>query len=359
MKPHPTSRLLTALILLLTAIPLRAQTTSPAPLSPEDTRRAFLALIDRPRVELAPEVNKQSSAAGIATFHFSYASEASQRVPGILLVKETILAAGKPRPAVIVLHGTGGRKEGELPHLRALAEKDFIAIAIDGRFHGQRGNQADYNAAIAQAFTDGKSHPLYLDTVWDVMRLIDYLQTRPDVDAHRIGLMGISKGGIETWLTAAIDPRVAVAIPCISVQSFAWGLQHDAWHHRVGTVQAGFTAAAKSVGIDKPDAAFVQQFYDHLLPGITTQFDGPQLLPLIAPRPLLVISGEKDPINPLPGLNLCIGTTKPAYAQAGVPDQFQVIVQPNTGHGVTKQADAAAIAWFDKWLNEPAAINPN
>jgi pimeloyl-ACP methyl ester carboxylesterase len=235
--------------------------------------------------------------------------------------------------------------------LRKMADEDLIAVAIDGRYHGERGKQPDYNAAIAKAFEDGKSHPLYFDTVWDVTRLIDYLQSRPDVDAQRIGLMGISKGGIETWLTAAIDPRVAVAIPCIAVQSFNWGLEHDAWHNRIGTVKRGFDAAAKSAGVDKPDADFVRRFYDRLLPGIYTRFDGPAMLPLIAPRPLLVISGEKDPINPLPGLRLCEEATNAAYAKAGASDKFNVIVEPNTGHGVTPDAHAAAVEWFVKWLS--------
>ena len=46
------------------------------------------------------------------------------------------------------------------------------------------------------------------------MRLVDYLATRDDVDARRIGLTGISKGGIETYFTAAVDKRIAA--PCRS-----------------------------------------------------------------------------------------------------------------------------------------------
>lgn len=324
-----------------------------APTDGEGIRNAFLAIIDRPRVDLLPQETEQGTVGGIVRFHFSYASELRQRVPGILLAKQDLIGRGQRRPAVIILHGTGGSKESELPLLRGLAEKNFIAVAIDGRFHGERGTQADYNAAIAQAFEDGRSHPLYLDTVWDVMRLIDYLQTRPDVDGQRIGLMGISKGGIETWLTAAADTRVSVAVPCISVQSFQWGLQNGAWRQRVGTVHAAFAKAAHSAGTDKPDSAFAQKFYDRLLPGIYSRFDGPEMLPLIAPRPLLVISGENDPLNPIPGLNLCVEATKPAYAHTGCTDKFNVIIEPNTAHAVTKQATAAAVAWFEQWLDEP------
>ncbi len=48
--------------------------------------------------------------------------------------------------------------------------------------------------------------------------LLDYLESRPDVDARRIGMTGVSLGGMHTWLTAAADPRVAVAAPMIGVQ---------------------------------------------------------------------------------------------------------------------------------------------
>jgi pimeloyl-ACP methyl ester carboxylesterase len=301
-------------------------------------------------VDLAPQVDPQGTDGGITRSHFTYDSEAGERVPGIMLAKEDVLKDGQRHPAAIILHGTGGSKESELGVLRRLAEKNILAVAIDGRYHGERGKQTDYNAAIARAFVDGKAHPLYFDTVWDVTRLIDYLQSRPDVDGRRIGLMGISKGGIETWLTAAVDTRVAVAIPCISVQSFNWGLEHDAWHNRIGTVKRGFDAAARSAGVDKPDADFVRRFYDRLLPGIYSRFDGPAMLPLIAPRPLLVISGEKDPINPLPGLRLCEETTTAAYAMAGAAEKFKVIVEPETGHNVTPDAHAAAVEWFVKWL---------
>jgi len=333
---------------LLADAPALLPTTAAS--SVQETRQAFLAVIDRSRVELSPQETPQGVRDGIATFHFTYSSEADQRVPGILLAKQAVFKDAKRHPAVIVLHGTNGNKESVLDILTALAAKDFIAVAIDGRYHGERGTPATYNAAIAQAFADGKSHPLYFDEVWDIMRLIDYLQSRPDVDPKRIGLMGISKGGIETWLTAAVDTRVTVAIPGISVQSFQWGLENNAWPRRVGTFQKGFTAAAKSVGIDNPDASFARKFYDRLLPGIYTTFDGPKMVPLIAPRPLLVIAGDKDPLNPMQGLHLCEIPTRAAYDSAGADEKFNVLVQPNTAHAVNQPAKAAAVAWFVKWM---------
>lgn len=338
------------LIALLALAPFaRADAPAAAP-SAEETRKAFLATLDRPRVDLAPEVKLMTTTGGISEFHFTYASEADQRVPGILLEKQSIASDGKRHPVVIALHGTGGNKEGNLGLLRRLAEKGFIGVAIDGRFHGERGNQADYNAAIANAFEHGGSHPLYYDTVWDLMRLVDYLQTRPDVDPARIGMIGFSKGGIETWLTAAADPRVAVAIPCIGVQSFEWALDNNAWPTRVGTFGKGFKAAAKSAGVEKPDAAFARKFYDRVLPGIYDKFDGPDMLPLIAPRPLMTINGEIDKLNPLPGLKLAADAARSAYAKQNAADMFVEVIEPATGHKVDAAATTGAVDWFVKWL---------
>src|SRR5439155_14242453 len=134
--------------------------------------------------------------------------------PGILLKPSN---RSGTLPVVIALHGTGGNKESELPLMRELAGKGFIAVAIDGRYHGERTRagkgSAEYQDAILRAFREQREHPFFYDTVWDVMRLIDYLETRDDVDARRIGLFGVSKGGIETYLAAAADPRIACAVP--------------------------------------------------------------------------------------------------------------------------------------------------
>jgi dienelactone hydrolase len=313
---------------------------------PSDTREAFLKLIDRPRVDLAAKESDSTETGGVVKIKFSYASQADQRVPGILLKNSS---EGR-HPAVIVCHGTGGMKESEVSYLKKFAAKGFVAVAIDGRYHGERGNPIEYNNAIARAFEKGGEHPFYYDTVWDLMRLVDYLSTRPDVDPSRIGLMGISKGGIETYLTSAGDTRIACAVPCIGVQSFKWALDNDKWQARVGTVKQAFQAAAKSAGVEKPDAAFVQKFYDRVVPGIYSDFDGPVMLTLITPRPLLMINGDKDPNTPLDGVVLAAESAKTAYEAAGVPDHFKQIVEKDTPHKVNPDAADEAVAWFVQWL---------
>jgi dipeptidyl aminopeptidase/acylaminoacyl peptidase len=182
------------------------------------------------------------------------------------------------------------------------------------------------------------------------MRLMDYLETRPDIDARRIGAMGISKGGMETYLAAAADPRIAVAVPVIGVQSFRWALDHDSWQSRVGTFQAAVDAAAADEGIKAVDAAFVRRFYDRVVPGIYSEFDAPAMLPLIAPRPLLAINGDSDARTPLPGVQEAAAAAERAYRAANATDRFVLHIQPNTGHAFGDRAQQVALDWFVRWL---------
>ena len=320
------------------------------PPSPETIRASFLKLIDRPRVALEPAVRSRPETGGLVAEEISFAAEAGQRVP-TLLIKQS---GSSLQPAVIVLHGTGGSKEGLAGRLRDLAGKGFVAVAIDGRYHGERAGPSSegmspYLAAILRTYRTGREHPFLYDTVWDVMRLIDYLETRPDVDRARIALTGISKGGMETYLAAAVDPRIAVAVPMIGVQSFRWALDHGAWDSRAWTLREAVDAAAKDAG-SGVGAPFMRRFYDKVAPGVYGEFDGPSMLPLIAPRPLLSINGEIDPRTPMPGLQLCADAARAAYRAARAEEKFVLHVQPNTGHKVLPESMVLAREWLVKWL---------
>ena len=315
------------------------------------TRAAFLQVIERPRVPLAAEEKELAQTNGLTSFHFTFAAESEQRVTGILIKQSNVTGR---RPVVVALHGTGGTKESQLPLLTKFANLGFLGVAVDGRFHGERARAGkgaiEYTEAILRAYHTGKEHPFLYDTVWDVMRLIDYLVTRPDVDPKRIGVIGFSKGGMEAYLAAAADPRVAVAVPCIGVQSFRWALENNAWQSRIGTIQATVEGAARESGVTNIDANFVRKFYERVVPGICSQFDGPIMVPLIAPRPLLVINGDSDDRTPLIGLSECVDATRKAYRAAQAGTNFSFRLQENTGHKVTPESLQAAVDWFVKWL---------
>jgi len=304
---------------------------------------------------LTPELTEMPAVEGLKKYHLWFSSDATERVPGYLLLPDAERFKGR-RPVVIVLHGTGGTKDnGQIAEIAVRAAKaGFIGVAIDGRFHGERTRTgtgaSEYNDAIALAFKTGAGHPFYYDTAWDVMRLIDYLGTRKDVDVTRIGLTGISKGGIETYFAAAADPRVAAAVSYIGVQSFAWALDNGQWRARIATIQSGFDAAAASAGKSPGSVEFVREFYARVVPGIDGKFDGPAMLSAIAPRPLLVINGDSDANTPIAGVRLSVAAAKHFYDAAKAPEKLQLIVQENTPHRVNPESVDAGIAWFVRWL---------
>jgi hypothetical protein len=315
-------------------------------------REDFLKLIDRPRVPLAPEVTNLGATDGLERFHFTFATDSSQRVPGILIKPKSYPsgAATERRPVVICLHGTAGSKEECVPELQHLADKGFLGVAIDGRYHGERTKLGSYDDAILRAYRTGQEHPFLYDEVWDVMRLIDYLDTWPDVQPAAIGLIGYSKGGMEAYLAAAVDPRIRVVVSGLGVESFGWALDHGGWSARTDSFKPAVKGAARDAGVWFIRASFVRQFYDRVAPGIYSEFDGPSMLPLIAPRPLLAINGALDSKTPRPGVMECIASAKKAYAAAGAADRAQFIIEENIGHSVTAEAEKTALEWLERWL---------
>ena len=323
-----------------------------------DTRDRFLKLIARPQVPLAPNERTPSSSDGLTEIGFDFVAEANQRVPG-LMIKPSSSPESVKRPVVIVLHGTGSDKLAMKPWLKKIAAEGLNAVAFDARHSGERatfGKGSDaYRAALLETWKSGRDFPFLYDTVWDLMRLIDYLQTRPDVDPERIAAIGFSKGGTELYLAAAADPRLVASVSCIGVQSFEWALENQAWHSRIATIQSAVEGAATDAGLSSVDTAFVRRFYRRVAPGLDHEFDGPRMLPLIAPRPLLVINGDRDDRTPRAGVELCISAAKVAYRQQQAEDQFQFLVQENVGHAVTPQSEKYALEWLKKQLKSPQA----
>ena len=214
----------------------------------ESIRAAFLKMIARPRVPLAPETQPRTMP-GRTERAVQLRTERGERVPGVFIKA----AADKDRrPVVIFLHGTGSRKEEFLALMRTFADRGFATAAIDARHHGARiaakygsGNE-QYFAAMLETYLTGKGRPYLYDTVWDVMRLVDYLETRAGrgSEAHR--RHGHLEGGTEAYLAAAVDPRIAAAVPIIGVQGFRWALDNDQWRPRVGTFLPPVEGAART-----------------------------------------------------------------------------------------------------------------
>ena len=348
--------------LLVLVFPAFAPAQPAKPLPPEQAKAALLKQLDRPKVAADVSPAESKTKGGLVYSRWSFASEkkadgTTERVP--VLVVSPADAKGK-LPAIVVLHGTGGNKDGVASWLEEFARLGVVGVAIDARYHGDRSGGAKGATAYVEAITKAwktpagtpTEHPFYYDTVWDLWRLVDVLAARPDIDAGRIGMLGISMGGIQTWLAASVDDRVTVAAPLIAVQCFRWSLENDQWQGRANTIKGTHEAAAKDLGEPAVNRRVCRELWTKLIPGILDDFDCPNLLPLFASRALFISNGDRDPNCPIAGAKLAIARAEEAFARAGAKDRLEVHVGVGVAHAVTPEHHKAAVAFCVKWLSK-------
>lgn len=319
----------------------------------------FKALLNRPIVAARPSFTTVSSDNSLIIEKGTIYSEATEKVP--VLIYKPVIKGQTKFPVVIFLHGTANTKDdADIKYIfTELAKKGIMGVAIDARYHGERipggaHGAKEYTEAAYRAFknTDKahQEHPFFYDTVWDIWRLTDYLVTRPDVKADRIGMGGISMGGIQTWLAAAVDPRISVSVLDIAVQSFKWSLDNDRWQGRVHTIQEAHEKMAKDLGDTGVNKHNVKIMWDKIIPGITGEFDCPSMVRLLAPRPVLFLSNDLDQNCPLPGAKIAFATAKEAYASKNAIDKLDINLSINEPHRTSPEHTRLTIAFFTKWL---------
>ncbi|KAF9615853.1 hypothetical protein IFM89_026741 [Coptis chinensis] len=279
------------------------------------------------------------------------------RLPVLILsMKES---KQQKRPAIVFLHSTHKCKEWLRPLLEAYASRGYIAIAIDSRYHGERAAHITtyrdvrisfHFPSLIQSWKIGDTMPFIFDTVWDLIKLTDYLTEREDIDHSKIGITGESLGGMHAWFAAFVDTRYAVVVPIIGVQGFRWAIDNDKWHARVDSIKPVFTEAAVEIGKNNLDKEVVEKVWDRIAPGLASKFDSPDTIPAIAPRPLLILNGAEDPRCPLEGLNTPISKAQEAYKAVNCSEKFELIAQPGIGHQMTPLMVKEASQWFDRFL---------
>jgi cephalosporin-C deacetylase-like acetyl esterase len=234
-------------------------------------------------------------------------------------------------------HSTNGKAAGEYQRLHVnLAKRGYVVLTYDPVGQGERSQFWDaarersrFNLSCGEHAVLG--NPLYLlgtslarYRIWDGMRGLDLLASRPDVDPARLGCVGNSGGGTLTAYIAALDPRVtAVAIGCyITTLPRRMGnrIQRD------------------------PSADPEQDIYGFVGEGI----DHAGLLALCAPRPTLVCSARQD-FFPIEGARESFAEARRLYEAAGLPDRIAMAESPG-GHGLSVPLRTAVYAWFDRWL---------
>lgn len=144
-------------------------------------------------------------------------------VPGLLAVPTK---GEGPFPVVLLLHGLTGNKsqwlEDAFTHggevSAGLLEAGYAVLALDAQYHGER---AVYNGFVdpgEMVFRRGwnmRYANLLTQTIVDYRRAIDYLATREDIDADRLGILGYSMGGHMTFILGAVEPRVKAVVACV------------------------------------------------------------------------------------------------------------------------------------------------
>lgn len=361
--PRPVSRLAAFFVLtaaLLGAAACRSQAEMPA-----SVRDEFRKLVQTGRklVDLNPRLISRSNVGTVVTERVKFTTEEGQDAVALIFRPKE----DAKYPAVIAQHFLGGSKDHLLfaAMLNGLAQRGFLAVAIDGRYRGERQNGKSLAAAMAESLKTGKGYPWLVDTVFDVTRLVDYLETRPDVDKDRIGMTGISEGGVITWMTAAIDDRIKVAAPVIGVTCFADCLGRGDDPNGEGSLkllsdlQPALKDFAMSIGESDVNGKVLRAAWGKLIPGGLDRFDCPSLLPHIAPRPLLILSHEKDELFSLVGAEKVVRIARARYTELNASDRIEFKVQPGLKH-----ADAGALLtelglvnqWLDRWLKPEKAL---
>lgn len=280
-----------------------------------------------------------------------YESRPGHHITGALYVPE-----GKgPFPAVLVPcgHSFNGKAADAYQRVSILMAKNGIAalcydpIGQGERYQTYAGGQglgAGYKGspssvkqleriALRPNFNPVEEHTLIgigsilvgLNTatyrVWDGMRTIDYLASRPDIDPKRIGCTGNSGGGTLTAYLMALDDRIACGAPGCAITSFRRLLQ---------------TAGPQ-------DAE--QNLYSQLAMGL----DEADFLHLRTPKPTVLLAGTRDTTFDIVGTWEVFREAKRFYARFEHPERVD-LVEADAPHGFTPQLRVGAVRWMRRWL---------
>jgi len=284
------------------------------------------------RGDLNPRVVERVPCEGYVREKVVFDSEPGASVPAYFLVPHGVRADGTAR-AVLCLHGHGrgkadvvGLAGGDVErqvrirshnydYAHQLARRGYVVLAPDARAFGERAPGGETCTwMMTAALLLGKT--LVGMRVWDAMRAIDYIRTRPEVDPARLACVGLSWGGTHTMYTTALDPRIRVA------------------------VVSGYFSTFKDTLIERGCCPC------QYVPSILGVADLPDVVGLIAPRPLLIENGAEDPLYTREVVETSFQKLRHIYEVAGAADRVAL----DMFEGGHRWNGALAYDWLDRWL---------
>ena len=322
-----------------------------------------------PPVPPAAQVVRREDRGDYVQEYITFQTTPDIRVPAYVLIPEK---AEVPAPGIVALHCHGGfyvwgkeklvdaerehpalaEYKQQLYHGRGiaseLARRGYVVIVIDAFYWGERRMLLDDDPAsyrdrsemtredvskfnqrsqqgeqlVARSlFTAGITWPGV--ALWDDLRTVDYLASRPEVDATRLGCVGLSMGGYRSFLLAALEPRIKVAVDVGWMTSFAAQIRK----HVVNTIGLTF-----HIG------------------GLYRYLDLPDLAALIAPRALMVINGSKDTLFAPDGVRAAFDKIGACFRKAGAADHQRCRLY-DTPHEFNPQMQVEAWEWLARWVN--------
>lgn len=260
-----------------------------------------------------------------------------ESLPGFY-VTANIYRPNRPGRYPAVLLQSGHTQEGKPENQRMaanLAMKGFVVLCFDPIGQGEREQtySRDLDAPLA-----GWSVPEHIQMgaqaqlineglaryfIWDAMRSLDYLESRPDVEASRMGAAGCSGGGALTTFLGGLDPRLKVVIPACYPTSFKVLFPTDG-----------------------PDAEMVIPHF------LASGLDTADFVELSAPTPWLIETTEKDEYHfAREGVRMVYDEARRWYAFYGVEDKIGMLEGPGS-HGMPLVSREAVYKWMIRFLND-------
>ncbi len=253
-------------------------------------------------------------------------------------------SAATPAPAILYCHWHGDQYDigkEELFKIRdidcapgpELARRGYVVIGIDAPCFGERqghGPDGDQATGKEGELSAAKFHLWFGRCLWgmllrDDLMALDYLCSRPEVDAARIGVTGISMGSTRAWWLMALDERIKTAV-CVACMTRNEELIRAGSLHEHGIY--------------------------YFVPGMLSHFDSEAVIALAAPRPLLFLTGTEDAGSPLAGVEKITQVVSRVYELHGEAARagFESVLYPGVGHEYTPEMWAKALRWLERWL---------